>query len=286
MSLEGLAGRVYGPLARRVSHAKVAEYVAATGDDPVRWATAAPPSYAAALLFTVAPLLIADPEVGENARVLVHTDQHFRWRGPLLVGAPVTVSGTVTKVRGRGDLHLVTLEVIVSDPSGAPVVESTSTFLMGSGAAATPGPDTGEPPVGAGGAGAASRFAGPVVEGAALPTVERAASRLDLVRYAAASGDFNPIHFDHEAARSAGLDGIVVHGLLMAAWLAQLAVATADGDAPLAEMRLRFRNALRPAVVATAGGTIASVSAGAATLDLALRRGETDLVTAQAVTHA
>lgn len=39
-------------------------------------------------------------------------------------------------------------------------------------------------------------------------------SRDTLVRYAGASGDFNPIHYNDDAARSAGLDGVIAHGML------------------------------------------------------------------------
>ena len=39
----------------------------------------------------------------------------------------------------------------------------------------------------------------------------------DLVRYAGASGDFNPIHYDHHAALAAGLDGVIAHGLYVMA---------------------------------------------------------------------
>ena len=35
----------------------------------------------------------------------------------------------------------------------------------------------------------------------------------DLVKYAKASGDFNPIHFDKEFAKTIGLDNVIVHGL-------------------------------------------------------------------------
>ena len=69
--------------------------------------------------------------------------------------------------------------------------------------------------------------------GSPLPPLAKSASRGDLLRYAAATGDWNPIHWDHEAAVSAGLPGIVAHGLLMAAWVVQAAARHAHGDMPL-----------------------------------------------------
>jgi acyl dehydratase len=280
MSLDSISGRVYGPVRTRIAAEKVAEYVAATGDDPVRWEQVAPPSYAGALLFAVAPLLISDSDVGAATRVLVHTDQRFVWHGPLVVDTPVEVTGTVTRVRERGDVAFTTLETtVVGD--GGPLIDMTSTFLMGSEPAAPPGDDRDEPAVDHGSRRPPMSVVTDLTPGASLPPAELGASRADLVRYAGASGDLNPIHFDHDAARGAGLDGVVVHGLLMAAWLSRLAAAVTERPDPLAEMRLRFRSALFPAEVAVATGT--ADGDDPTRLALTLRRGDDDLVTASAV---
>lgn len=50
---------------------------------------------------------------------------------------------------------------------------------------------------------------GDSLESMELPPV----SRLDLIKYAGASGDFNPIHTIDEAAEKAGLPGIIAHGM-------------------------------------------------------------------------
>ncbi|MDR2347648.1 MAG: MaoC family dehydratase N-terminal domain-containing protein, partial [Bifidobacteriaceae bacterium] len=50
--------------------------------------------------------------------------------------------------------------------------------------------------------------------GADLGPVEVLLTRADLVRYAGASGDFNPIHWSDEAARKADLPGVIAHGML------------------------------------------------------------------------
>ena len=42
---------------------------------------------------------------------------------------------------------------------------------------------------------------------------------MDLVRYAGASGDFNPIHTDPVFAKQAGLDGTIAHGMYVMAWM-------------------------------------------------------------------
>ena len=54
---------------------------------------------------------------------------------------------------------------------------------------------------------------GDELEGHTLPPV----TRLQLIKYAGASGDYNPIHTVDEAAEAAGLPGVIAHGMLTAA---------------------------------------------------------------------
>ena len=61
---------------------------------------------------------------------------------------------------------------------------------------------------------AAGTAAADAVEGAELPPLSVRVSRTDLVRYAGASGDFNPIHWNDRVAESVGLPGVVAHGML------------------------------------------------------------------------
>ena len=49
--------------------------------------------------------------------------------------------------------------------------------------------------------------------GAALPEQSYRVTRADLVRYAGASGDFNPIHWSERVATSVGLPGVIAHGM-------------------------------------------------------------------------
>ena len=59
---------------------------------------------------------------------------------------------------------------------------------------------------------------GEEIEGLTLPPVDR----MRLIKYAGASGDFNPIHLIDEAAEEAGLPGIIAHGMLTVATMALL----------------------------------------------------------------
>ena len=54
-----------------------------------------------------------------------------------------------------------------------------------------------------------------------LPILEKIAHSLMLVKWAGASGDFNPHHYETEFAMTQGTGGVIVHGLLKHAWLIQ-----------------------------------------------------------------
>ncbi|QDI90523.1 dehydratase [Salicibibacter halophilus] len=64
----------------------------------------------------------------------------------------------------------------------------------------------------------AEKQAGDTLEAVTLPPV----SRLDLIKYAGASGDYNPIHTIDEEAEKAGLPGIIAHGMWTMGNLAKL----------------------------------------------------------------
>src|SRR5207237_9848300 len=58
--------------------------------------------------------------------------------------------------------------------------------------------------------------------GSALPELRKDdINKLQLVKYAGASGDYNLIHTDDETARRVGLDGVIAHGMLSMAFLGQ-----------------------------------------------------------------
>ena len=60
-------------------------------------------------------------------------------------------------------------------------------------------------------------------QGESLPIIQLSqVSRLDLIKYAGASGDFNPIHTIDEEAKNAGLPGIIAHGMWTMGNLAKL----------------------------------------------------------------
>lgn len=83
-----------------------------------------------------------------------------------------------------------------------------------------------------------------------LPTRTFTLTRADLVRYAAASGDQNPIHQDESVALSVGLPGVIAHGMLTMA-LAARAVDEWFPGSTVVSLATKFTN---PVVVPVDGG--------------------------------
>ncbi|HET9257427.1 MAG TPA: MaoC/PaaZ C-terminal domain-containing protein [Pseudonocardiaceae bacterium] len=83
-------------------------------------------------------------------------------------------------------------------------------------------------------------------EGQELPGLAVRVTREDLIRYAGASGDFNPIHWSDRAAREAGLPDVIAHGMLTMALANRLVTTWAGDPGAVVECAVRFT---RPVVV-------------------------------------
>jgi acyl dehydratase len=85
-----------------------------------------------------------------------------------------------------------------------------------------------------------------VEKGAELPPLSLRVTRADLVRYAGASGDFNPIHWSDRVATGVGLPGVIAHGMLTMALAGRLVTQWAGDPAAVRSYGVRFT---RPVVV-------------------------------------
>jgi acyl dehydratase len=85
-----------------------------------------------------------------------------------------------------------------------------------------------------------------VAVGDTLPSRTFPLSRLDLVRYAGASGDFNVIHWNQRIAQSVGLPDVIAHGMLTMATAARLVTDWAGDPGAVVEYGVRFT---KPVVV-------------------------------------
>ncbi|GAA3880984.1 MaoC/PaaZ C-terminal domain-containing protein [Leifsonia kafniensis] len=96
-------------------------------------------------------------------------------------------------------------------------------------------------------------------------------TRDSLVRYAGASGDFNPIHYRDDVAQSVGLPGVLAHGMLTMGLAVQPVVDWAGDPARVIDYQVRFT---RPVPVDASEGALVTVVAkvGAIDTDAAVAR--------------
>ena len=74
-----------------------------------------------------------------------------------------------------------------------------------------------------------------------IPTLKVTPDKYLTVRYAGASGDFNPIHIDDDFARQVGLPGKILHGLWTMAQVARAQTEAAGGPHTLKRLSVTFR---------------------------------------------
>jgi acyl dehydratase len=125
--------------------------------------------------------------------------------------------------------------------------------------------------------------AGPVSweAGAELPTLSITPDRYVTVRYAGASGDFNPIHVDEQFAQQVGLPGRILHGLWTMAQVARAQTEAVGGpEAPGSLLRLEvaFRGMAFPERELVVTSKVASVEDGVAIVSSTARQGSTRVV--------
>ncbi len=122
-----------------------------------------------------------------------------------------------------------------------------------------------------------------------IPAQDFPITRADLVQYAGASGDFNPIHWNERVATSVGLPNVIAHGMFTMAAAIRVVTDWIGDPGAVLEYGVRFT---RPVVVPDPDGAVLSVSGsirairedGLIEVDLtATAEGQTVLAKARAV---
>lgn len=107
-------------------------------------------------------------------------------------------------------------------------------------------------------------------------------TRESLVRYAGASGDFNPIHYRDDIAAEVGLPGVLAHGMLTMGIASSVVVAAIEPGMRIVDYGVRFT---KPVVVDPADGadlqviaTVGAVDEDSTRIDLKVTFGETTVL--------
>ncbi|MDQ6657368.1 MAG: MaoC family dehydratase [Actinomycetota bacterium] len=107
-----------------------------------------------------------------------------------------------------------------------------------------------------------------------LPPQTAHLTRAQLVRYAGASGDFNPIHWNQHVAQSVGLPDVVAHGMLTMATAGRIVTDWLADPSALVEYGVRFT---RPVVVADPDGADIEITAKIGALAADARTARVDI---------
>jgi acyl dehydratase len=103
--------------------------------------------------------------------------------------------------------------------------------------------------------------------GDAIPELKTTPDRFLTVRYAGASGDFNPIHIDEEFAKQVGLPGRILHGLWTMAQVARAQTEAGGGPQSLQRLAVQFRGMGMPEAEVEVTGEVREIRDGVAVID-------------------
>jgi acyl dehydratase len=114
--------------------------------------------------------------------------------------------------------------------------------------------------------------------GAQIPELRITPDKYLTVRYAGASGDFNPIHIDEEFAKAVGLPGRILHGLWTMAQVARAQTEAAGGPERLRRLSVQFRGMGLPEQEIVVTGTVRESDGSRAVVDTVAEQGGSQII--------
>jgi acyl dehydratase len=114
--------------------------------------------------------------------------------------------------------------------------------------------------------------------GAQIPELRVTPDKYLTVRYAGASGDYNPIHIDEEFAKAVGLPGRILHGLWTMAQVARAQTDAAGGPEHLKRLSVQFRGMGMPEQEVLVTGTVREADGSRAIVDTVAEQGGNQII--------
>jgi len=224
-------GKAYSDGVHPVRAEDFRAYAAATDDPEGAYAEVAPPMFHVRPFIAMMLAMAGDDELDIDMLRLVHGEHAVRFHRLLRDGDALEVGGTLTSVATKPSGRIFTFGLQGTVDGEVAISGSTSYFVR----AAQPPPKK-----------------GPKKPPPELPeptwSVAQPVSDDQALRYAAASGDDNPIHTDPATAEAAGLPGCILHGLCTMAFAQRDLIAHYAQGAPqrLQELAVRFARPVFP----------------------------------------
>lgn len=211
-----------------------AAYAAATNANLAAYSGAAaiaPPMFGVAYSIKALSAPLFDPELQVDMMRLVHGDQDMTFLRPVRPGDVISSTSKVLDIADKTTGELLTVAITSTNQRGEAVLEAKSgLFIRGPRKKESLEAEKREREA------EENAWAAKGVAWTATQLVDGDQS----LRYAEASGDHNPIHKDEAMAKSAGLPGIILHGLCTMAFVHNAAVRQVGGD-PMKVKRLAVR---------------------------------------------
>lgn len=114
----------------------------------------------------------------------------------------------------------------------------------------------------------------------------RECDRYRPIYYAAAGGDFNPIHLDFEAGKAAGLGGNILQGLCTLGWAVEAFVNYLGDPGKVSKVKVRFSRPVRVDDTITFSGRVTAIEGGKLTAELSAKNQQGDEVLKNTVVEA
>jgi acyl dehydratase len=230
-----LVGKGYGTHPYEVTADAIASYARATNDPNERYLggdVVASPIFPVVASFGDFMAAAMDPELGADLLRLVHAAEEHVLHRAVRPGDRLEISTVLETVTSGDDGDSFTVLSTQTGDDGEPVAEVRGTMSIR-------------------GTGARRRPTGHLVDKQERDIVFEQTTQIDedqTRRYAEASGDANPIHLDEAVARSAGLPGVIVHGMCTLAVATKAAVDGPAGGDPerVARVKARFAKPVYP----------------------------------------
>lgn len=112
-----------------------------------------------------------------------------------------------------------------------------------------------------------------VTEGQMLPTYQKPPiTKVQLVKYAGASGDFNPLHTDDAFAQEIGMPGVIAHGMLIMGFLGEYVMQLAGDSTQVKQFSMRFGAMTFPGDTVTCGAQVKEINNRQVSLELTAKK--------------
>ncbi|MEJ7744686.1 MAG: MaoC family dehydratase N-terminal domain-containing protein [Nocardioidaceae bacterium] len=125
-----LAGRTFAPTPPyAVSRAKIAEFNAAIGAQPIDDGKTAPVTFPIVIAFEAMTQLLTDPEVGIELHNVIHGDQRFEQTRPVRAGDELIATLTIDTLRPAAGMDMIATRTEVKTVAGEPVATALATLV-------------------------------------------------------------------------------------------------------------------------------------------------------------